>query len=255
MQELLPLWLQSLMEWRYNNGNRVLFQLNGSNVLLSLNDIEPNQKRFFGRKPFTQLQLQQVASTNYCPLINDITSSAQNGRPCLVSLNHFSINCVELPTKQLFYSLCTIKTYPDDCAVRHQRGGINNDNPSNIILKHGDVILIGKIGENIWLKCKYYDYNFNMISMMISKEIPPENQIPVEYLDPKTFEIMKDPVITADGYTYDRSTIEKWFVNHETSPMTNLPLKNRDLIPNHALRSLIQSFNSNFQINSINSIK
>ena len=247
------MWLQSLMEWRYDNGNSVLFQLNGSNVLLSLNDMEPDQTRFFGRKPFTPLQLKQVASTNYCPLINDITSSAQNGRPCLVSLNHFSINCVELPTKQRFYSLCTIKTYPDDCAVRHQRGGINNsannDNPSNIILKHGDVILIGKIGENIWLKCKYYDYNLGFIG-----GIPHENQIPVEYLDPITFEIMKDPVITADGYTYDRSTIEKWFVNHETSPMTNLPLKNRDLIPNHALRSLIQSFNSN-PINPIQSIQ
>lgn len=244
MEELTPLWMQTLMEWRYNDGKSVLFQLvSNGKVVLPLTDIEPNQTRFYGRKPYTQSQLVHVANTNYCPLINDITSSEENGRPCLISLNHFSIMCHTSHTDQRFYILNTIKTYPDDCALRHQRGGINNDNPSKIILKHGDVILIGKIGKNIWLKCKYYDYNFGFINHGFIGKI--SRDIPVEYLDPITFEIMTDPVITADGHTYDRTAIEKWFIDHTTSPMTNLPLKNRELIPNFALRSLIQSFQAN----------
>jgi hypothetical protein len=43
-----------------------------------------------------------------------------------------------------------------------------------------------------------------------------------EFLDPISQSIMTDPVICEDGFTYDRSSIEKWFVEHDTSPMTNL---------------------------------
>ncbi|KAK9828804.1 hypothetical protein WJX72_002158 [[Myrmecia] bisecta] len=38
---------------------------------------------------------------------------------------------------------------------------------------------------------------------------------------PITHEVMTDPVIAADGYTYERSAIEEWFETHDTLPMTN----------------------------------
>ncbi len=31
-------------------------------------------------------------------------------------------------------------------------------------------------------------------------------------------EIMRDPVIAADGHTYERVEIESWFANNRTSP-------------------------------------
>jgi hypothetical protein len=35
-------------------------------------------------------------------------------------------------------------------------------------------------------------------------------------------ELMRDPVCTADGQTYEREAIEEWFKGHDTSPATNL---------------------------------
>ncbi|EKX44918.1 hypothetical protein GUITHDRAFT_62234, partial [Guillardia theta CCMP2712] len=35
---------------------------------------------------------------------------------------------------------------------------------------------------------------------------------------PVTNEIMRDPVCTSDGKTYEREAIETWLKNHDTSP-------------------------------------
>jgi hypothetical protein len=58
-----------------------------------------------------------------------------------------------------------------------------------------------------------------------------------------SLDAVKDPVICTDGHTYERSSIEKWLVRRASSPMTNQPLSRPVvLIPNHALRSIIESF-------------
>lgn len=59
------------------------------------------------------------------------------------------------------------------------------------------------------------------------------------YFCPITNEIMQEPVIAADGYTYEKEAIQTWLVRRQTSPVTNLPLTNKDLIPNHTLKSWI----------------
>ena len=55
-------------------------------------------------------------------------------------------------------------------------------------------------------------------------------------------EIMKDPVFTSDGQTYERSAIVRWLSTSEKSPLTNNYLANTTLIPNHALRKRIQDW-------------
>jgi hypothetical protein len=58
---------------------------------------------------------------------------------------------------------------------------------------------------------------------------------------PLTMEVMRDPVITADGQTYERTEIEKWFaLGNRTSPLTGEALPSTNLIPNIALRNAIQ---------------
>jgi len=52
-------------------------------------------------------------------------------------------------------------------------------------------------------------------------------------------DVMKEPCIAADGYTYDRRAIEEWMENHRTSPVTNSPLQNVNLLPNHTLYAAI----------------
>jgi Hint-domain/U-box domain/VWA / Hh protein intein-like/von Willebrand factor type A domain len=66
------------------------------------------------------------------------------------------------------------------------------------------------------------------------------SSIPNEFYCPITFGLMQDPVIAADGHTYEREAIEQWLVNHSTSPKTNLPLTSTNLIPNIALRNTIR---------------
>eukprot|EP00434_Breviolum_minutum_P032940 symbB.v1.2.029141.t1/scaffold3160.1/size62170/1 len=68
-----------------------------------------------------------------------------------------------------------------------------------------------------------------------SSSVPPN-----EYICPISQEVMKDPVTTCDGHTYDRKSIEEWLSGNNTSPITGLPLLNKTLIPNHSLRKLIQ---------------
>lgn len=56
---------------------------------------------------------------------------------------------------------------------------------------------------------------------------------------PITQELMKDPVMTSDGHTYERAAITQWLENHETSPLTNERLANNELIPNIPLKNVI----------------
>mmetsp|Transcript_27222 Transcript_27222/g.35295 ORF Transcript_27222/g.35295 Transcript_27222/m.35295 type:complete len:490 (-) Transcript_27222:186-1655(-) len=60
-----------------------------------------------------------------------------------------------------------------------------------------------------------------------------------EFACPITRELMKDPVIAGDGHTYDRTAIERWLKNHNTSPKTGEQMQNF-LIPNHNLKRLLQ---------------
>jgi hypothetical protein len=67
--------------------------------------------------------------------------------------------------------------------------------------------------------------------------------IPQELICSITHEMMKDPVVAADGYSYERQAIMKWIENgNTTSPMTNDPLSNLALIPNRTLSLLIKKY-------------
>jgi hypothetical protein len=57
-----------------------------------------------------------------------------------------------------------------------------------------------------------------------------------------TKEMFREPVITSDGHTYERSAIRQWLESHDTSPRTGNVLPDRVLRPNHVLRSQIVEF-------------
>ena len=67
--------------------------------------------------------------------------------------------------------------------------------------------------------------------------------IPNDFLCPITLEIMNEPVICSDGYTYERQSILA--LHNNISPITR-QLINRDfLIPNRALKNLIEEYKEN----------
>ncbi|XP_048885511.1 WD repeat, SAM and U-box domain-containing protein 1-like isoform X2 [Brienomyrus brachyistius] len=64
--------------------------------------------------------------------------------------------------------------------------------------------------------------------------------VPDEFLCPITREIMTDPVIAADGFSYEKDAIEGWISSrNRSSPMTNLPLQTTVLTPNRTLKLAI----------------
>ncbi|KAH9604112.1 hypothetical protein KSS87_010452, partial [Heliosperma pusillum] len=68
-------------------------------------------------------------------------------------------------------------------------------------------------------------------------------QPPHHFRCPISMEIMEDPHIAADGFTYEGKDIRKWLDSGcYTSPMTGLTLENLNLIPNRSLRSGIQEW-------------
>ena len=76
------------------------------------------------------------------------------------------------------------------------------------------------------------------------------DSVEVEFPDTKcpiTTAVMQDPVLTADGQSYERHAITRWFAQQieqglpPTSPSTNIPLASVELCPNHSLRKLIEA--------------
>ena len=65
---------------------------------------------------------------------------------------------------------------------------------------------------------------------------------PPSFLCPITQELMVDPIMCADGHSYDRRSIEEWLKSHDSSPVTNMRLPDRNIVPNHALRNSIQEW-------------
>ena len=53
-------------------------------------------------------------------------------------------------------------------------------------------------------------------------------------------EVMLDPVSCANGHSYERSHIKRWFEHNITSPLTGVVLPNKIVVSNHALCNLIQ---------------
>ncbi|XP_059666914.1 U-box domain-containing protein 35-like [Cornus florida] len=70
---------------------------------------------------------------------------------------------------------------------------------------------------------------------------------PNHFICPILKDVMDDPCVAADGYTYDRKAIEKWLEDNDKSPMTNLMLPNKSLIPNYTLLSAIMEWKSGRQ--------
>lgn len=69
-----------------------------------------------------------------------------------------------------------------------------------------------------------------------------ENKIPHEFYCSISQDIMKDPVKTKDGFTYDRESIERWLATSWKSPLTGLELESKALLPNNELKIQIEKF-------------
>ncbi|CAL8460599.1 g128 [Coccomyxa elongata] len=68
-----------------------------------------------------------------------------------------------------------------------------------------------------------------------------DDEAPDAFCCPITHQdVLRDPVVACDGYSYERDAIKDWLQKHDTSPMTNEKLESKHLIPNLALRVAIR---------------
>jgi len=85
-----------------------------------------------------------------------------------------------------------------------------------------------------------------------------EIEVPQFFVCPISLLMMKDPVTTVTGITYDRESIEHWLLKakHCTCPITKQPLPRNSefLTPNHTLRRLIQAWCSANEANGVDQI-
>lgn len=64
-----------------------------------------------------------------------------------------------------------------------------------------------------------------------------------DFMCPITHEIMSDPVMIEDGFTYERSAILEWFSKDKlTSPMTNCVLTSTEVYENSRLKGEIENY-------------
>ena len=67
--------------------------------------------------------------------------------------------------------------------------------------------------------------------------------VPTHFRCPISLDLMHDPVTASTGITYDRQSIDKWLeMGNNSCPATNQHITQDELIPNHALRRLIQEW-------------
>ncbi|GAA5956492.1 hypothetical protein JCM8115_000586 [Rhodotorula mucilaginosa] len=68
-------------------------------------------------------------------------------------------------------------------------------------------------------------------------------EIPDDYLDPLTYDIMRDPVVLPSSRTIvDRSTIKQHYLSDPTDPFNRQPLKWEDIVDATEMREQIQKF-------------
>ena len=53
--------------------------------------------------------------------------------------------------------------------------------------------------------------------------------------------VMVEPVIAADGHTYERAALEEWRLEHITSPVTGDFLAHMRIVPKILIRSAIET--------------
>ena len=72
-----------------------------------------------------------------------------------------------------------------------------------------------------------------------------EREVPEEYICPITLEVMEDPVIAPDGYTYERTAIMQELEIRGISPMTRQEMNASQLISNRVVKDMIEKWREN----------
>ncbi len=113
----------------------------------------------------------------------------------------------------------------------------NNFEDITIVFPDGEIAIVKK--NDIHTKARYdVDDNLERNAYDVQKLLQ-TCHLPRSIYCPITRMPMCDPVICADGFSYERKDLQKWMKKKQISPMTGEPLKHSLIAPNHSLRNTI----------------
>lgn len=110
----------------------------------------------------------------------------------------------------------------------------NNDEFSEINLDDID-------NEEITINNPYQEITQKINSYIFESE-ELNVKIPNEFFCPISKEIMLEPVVIRDGYTYEKKSILEWFKISNKSPVTSKELRNKMYLNNTSLRNMIREW-------------
>ncbi|XP_038884258.1 U-box domain-containing protein 1-like [Benincasa hispida] len=120
---------------------------------------------------------------------------------------------------------------------------VSNINNLISLVKHAKTVIFSKTeNENDGGKfnLKFLHSNKHLDHSSSSNSLVP---IPDDFRCPISLDFMRDPVIISSGHTYDRYSIAQWIDSgHHVCPKSNQRLIHMALIPNYALKSLMQQW-------------
>ena len=67
-------------------------------------------------------------------------------------------------------------------------------------------------------------------------------RIPHRFICPITHEIMRHPVVAADGMSYEEEAVKRWLATSWNSPLTGARLPHREVVANFNLRAVIDEW-------------
>lgn len=82
-----------------------------------------------------------------------------------------------------------------------------------------------------------HDEDEDVFNEELIESMPEEMSKPLTC--PITNEIMRKPVVTSDGHSYEKSAIIRWLLTKNKSPMTGKIMHDQTLVPNHNLKQFI----------------
>ena len=115
----------------------------------------------------------------------------------------------------------------------------DNDSPAtaeNIEDDNGDESARTVDEDNIARTASILNRGANDDDLHVPKELLEDFCCPISLMT------MTDPVIAADGFCYDRSSIKKWMRQHDFSPMSGKPLSSYEVTTNYHLRSMVNKW-------------
>jgi hypothetical protein len=90
------------------------------------------------------------------------------------------------------------------------------------------------------LKVSRLQMAHNVLVTLVQNQV--DSLIPEEFFCPVSLEMMRDPVVTTSGHSYERTAIERVLRSREEDPLTRQSCKLSDLRPNYSLKTAIDAW-------------